>query len=178
MDNPTDKESGQALKERDSDAPPRRLGRRISVSEPTPETLGPRDYADAFEVARDPADPRSAERWARDGFEGLPYPARSFVLFVHRHVFGFDLGSWESPDHVFGWEIVESEPLVLHLRADSGLMQGRMVWRLHEDRLVMNTYLRYGRRRTASSIWAVLGNIHRGGSPGLLGLAARGFRRG
>jgi hypothetical protein len=47
-----------------------------------------------------------------------------------------------------------------------------MVWRLHHERLVMTTFLRYEMRRTAPVVWAVIGNIHRGGAPYLLRLAA------
>jgi hypothetical protein len=37
---------------------------------------------------------------------------------------------------------------------------------------VMTTFFQYKKRRTASAVWAVLGNIHRGGGPYLLELAA------
>ena len=47
-----------------------------------------------------------------------------------------------------------------------------MVWRLHRERLVMTTFLQYETPRTASAVWAVLGNVHRGGAPYLLKLAA------
>lgn len=53
-----------------------------------------------------------------------------------------------------------------------------MVWRLHHERLVMTTFFQYEMRRTASVVWAVLGNIHRGGAPYLLGLAAKTAREG
>jgi hypothetical protein len=132
------------------------------------------DYADAFEVARSPTDLRSAEQWARDGFGRLPFAARQSVLLIHRWVLGFPLGPWSSPEHVFGWRIVTSEPELLHLEARSTLLTGHMVWRLHHERLVMSTFLQYEMRRTASVVWAVIGNIHRGGAPYLLELAATG----
>jgi hypothetical protein len=130
------------------------------------------DYADAFEVTGSPTDRRSAEQWARDGFERLPLATRRSVLLLHRWVLGFTLGPWSSPEHVFGWRIVTSEPELLHLEARSTLLTGHMVWRLHHERLVMTTFFRYEKRRTASVVWAVLGNIHRGGAPYLLALAA------
>jgi hypothetical protein len=154
-----------------SDARPR--GHRVAVSETPPFTATSPDYADAFEVARSPTDRRSAEQWARDGFERLPVPTRRSVLLIHRWVLGFPLGPWSSPEHVFGWRIVTSEPELLHLEARSTLLAGHMVWRLHHERLVMTTFFQYERRRTASVVWALLGNIHRGGAPYLLALAGR-----
>ncbi len=142
------------------------------MSETPPSTVASPDYADAFEVARSPTDRRSAEQWARDGFERLPVTTRRSVLLIHRWILGFRLGPWVSSNHVFGWQIVTSEPELLHLEARSTLLTGHMVWRLHHERLVMTTSFQYKKRRTASVVWAVLGNIHRGGAPYLLRLAA------
>lgn len=142
------------------------------VSETPPSTVASPDYADAFEVMRSPTDRRSAEQWARDGFERLPVTTRRSLLLVHRWILGFSLGSRASSNHVFGWRIVTSEPELLHLQARSTLLSGHMVWRLHHERLVMTTFLQYEMRRTASVVWAVIGNVHRGGAPYLLELAA------
>jgi hypothetical protein len=67
----------------------RQRGHRTAVSETPPSPAASPDYADAFEVTRIPTDQRSAEQWARDGFERLPLAARRSVLFVHRWVLGF-----------------------------------------------------------------------------------------
>jgi hypothetical protein len=150
----------------------RRRGHRVAVTEDPPFPGALPDYADAFEVPRSPTDQRSAEQWARDGFGRLPLAARQSVLLLHRWVLGFPLGPWSSPEHVFGWRIVTSEPELLHLEARSTLLRGHMVWRLHDERLVMTTFFQYKKRRTASAVWAVLGHIHRGGGPYLLELAA------
>jgi hypothetical protein len=143
------------------------------VTENPPSAAVSPDYADAFEVGRSPTDRRSAERWARDGFERLPTATRQSALLAHRWILGFQLGPWASPDHVFGWRIATSQPDLLHLEARSRLLSGLMVWRLHSSRLVMTTFLRYEMPRTAAGIWAVVGNVHRGGAPHLLQLAAR-----
>lgn len=147
---------------------------RVAVSETPPSTVASLDYADAFEVTRSPTDRRSAEQWARDGFERLPVSARRSGLLAHRWILGFSLGPWTSSSHVFGWRIVTSEPELLHLEAQSTLLSGHMVWRLHRERLVMTTFLQYEMRKTASAIWAVIGNVHRGSAPHLLQLAAHG----
>jgi hypothetical protein len=144
---------------------------RVVVAETPPFTGAAPDYADAFAVTRSPTDQRSAEQWARDGFERLPRALRRPGLFVHRRVLGFHLGPWSSPEHIFGWRIVTSRPDFLHLEARSSLLRGHMVWRLHHERLVMTTFLRYEMHRTASVVWAVLGNFHRR-APYLLALAA------
>jgi hypothetical protein len=145
---------------------------RVAVTEKPPSVVPSPDYADAFEVTRSPSDRRSAERWARDGFERLPVAARRSGLLAHRWILGFRLGPWTSPDHVFGWQIATSEPELLHLEARSTLLSAHMVWRLHDTRLVMSTFLRYETHRTASVVWAALGNVHRGAAPHLLELAA------
>lgn len=150
----------------------RKQAHRVVVSETPPSTVASPDYADAFEISRSPTDQGTAEQWARNGFERLPFAARRSVLLLHRWILGFPLGPWSSPEHVFGWRIVTSEPELLHLEARSALLTGHMVWRLHHERLVMTTFLQYKRRRTASVVWAVLGNIHRGGAPYLLRLSA------
>lgn len=147
-------------------------GHRVAVTEKPPLAVSSPDYADAFEVARRPTDQRSAERWARDGFERLPMATRRSVLLAHRWILGFHLGPWASPDHVFGWRIALSGPELLHLEARSRLFSGHMVWRLHDTRLAMTTFLQYEMQRTASAVWAAVGNVHRGGAPHLLDLAA------
>jgi hypothetical protein len=144
---------------------------RVAVAEDPPAPGALPDYADAFEIERSESDTRSAERCARDGFGRLPLAARRSVLFLHSWVLGFPLGPWSSPRHVFGWRIVSARPELLHLEARSALLSGHMVWRTAQERLVMSTFLYY-QRQSAAAVWAMLGNIHRGGAPYLLGLAA------
>ncbi len=144
---------------------------RVAVAENPPSPGALPDYADSFAIEKNKSDARSAERYARDGFERLPLAARRSVLLLHRWVLGFPLGPWSSPEHVFGWRIVSSHRELLHLEARSTLLTGHMVWRTAQEQLVMSTFLYY-QRRSASVVWAVLGNIHRGGAPYLLRLAA------
>lgn len=127
------------------------------MTEPLPAGFVHPDPIDAFEVARQAADQRSAEECARDGFERQPLPAGRGGLIVHRWALGFQLGPWASPDHAFGWKIVISEPEVLDLEARSRMLSGHMVWRLDDTRLTMTTLLRYEMRRMGSAVWAVLG---------------------
>jgi hypothetical protein len=137
-----------------------------------PPTAAVPDYADAFAVARRAADQRSPERWSRDGFGRLPVVTRQAGLLAHRLPLGFRLGPWDSPDHVFGWRIARSEPDLLHLEARGRWLSGDMVWRLHDTRLVMSTFVRYEMPRTGRLVWTTLGGLHRASTPYLLRLAA------
>lgn len=148
-------------------------GRPATVSEGVPFSDGIADYADAFEISRSQSDNRHPERWARDGFENLPLKSRRSGMFAHRHLLGFRLGPWSSLDHIFGWRIAESQPDVLRLVATGKIMEGHMVWRLKDDRMVMTTFVKYNKPKLAAGIWAFAGRIHRNAVPGLLKLAAK-----
>jgi hypothetical protein len=150
----------------------RKRGHRVDVTESPPPGVAPPDYGDAFEVVRSPTDPRSAEDWARDGFGRLPVATREAGLLAHRLLLGFRLGPWGSPDHIFGWTIETSEPDLLHLEARSRWLTGHMVWRLHDTRLEMTTFIRYEMLRTGLLVWGAVGNVHRASAPDLLRLAA------
>jgi hypothetical protein len=160
----------------DADSRAQRRAHRVVATETLPPSVAAADYVDAFEVGRDPTDRRSAEQWAREGVGRLPETTRRPLLLTHRWILGFRLGPWSSPDHILGWRIVTSEPELLHLEALSYLFRGHMLWRLYPDRLVMTTFLEYEMRGVAPAIWGVVGNVHRNGSPYLLGLAAKGAR--
>jgi len=146
-------------------------GRPTKVHESFPVLGSKPDYADAFEIDRSPSDTRNAETWARNGFDKLPLKSRKSGMLAHRYLLGFRLGPWSSSDHIFGWHIAESKPDVLHLEAKGKIMEGHMVWRLKDDRLVMSTFLKYN-IPLAAGIWAFAGRIHRSSAPGLLSLAA------
>lgn len=156
-----------------SGANPSMQGSPTSVTESFPAAGGSPDYADAFEIGRNPSDNRHAEQWARAGFESLPLRSRQSGMFAHRHLLGFQLGPWSSSEHIFGWHITESQPDVLHLEAKGNIMDGHMIWRLQDDRLVMTTFVKYNKPKLAAAIWAFAGRIHRRSVPGLLRLAAK-----
>jgi hypothetical protein len=94
-------------------------------------------------------------------------------MLAHRYLLGFSLGPWSSPGHIFGWKVASSQPEVLHLEAKGSVMDGHMIWRLSESRLVMTTFVKYKKPRLAAAIWSFAGNIHRAGVPGLLKCAAK-----
>jgi len=145
---------------------------RITVTEPCPVAGETPDYADAFEISRGKTDTRTAEQWAREAFGKLSESARRSGMLAHRHVLGFELGPWSSPQHLFGWSIVSSKPERLHLQARGARMVGHMVWRIDGERFVMSTFVHYKKRTQAALIWAFAQRIHHNAVPDLLGRAA------
>lgn len=148
-------------------------GYRIPVETGAPWASTAPDYADSFAVRRSGSDPRSAEQWARDGFERLPSSSRRFGLLAHRWLLGFHLGPFTSVNHIFGWRIVTSRPELLHLQAQGPRLTGHMLWQVEDERLVMTTFVQYENRFVGPAIWAIVGIIHRDAVPGLLALAVR-----
>lgn len=148
------------------------VGRPVAVFEPFPGSGGGYDYADAFEIPRRAADTRSAEAWARDGFGRMPANSLRKGMLAHRHLLGFELGPAFSPEHIFGWHIRESHEGLLHLFAHGPRMDGHMLWRLLDDRLVMSTFVKFNKPVVAACIWSFAGKIHRDSVPGLLKRAA------
>ena len=149
------------------------LGQRVEVTEPNPTVGATADYVDAFEIARADTDPRSAEQWARDGFEKLPLASRRAGMLAHRHLLGFDLGPFSSPQHLFGWRVVRSQQDVLHLAAEGRRMQADMIWRLQDGHLRMTTFVHYRQPIQAALVWLIAGRVHRKAVPNLLRSAAR-----
>jgi hypothetical protein len=143
----------------------------VALTEAPPHGVSP-DYADAFAVARRAEDRRSAERWARDGFGEIPAFTRQGGLLAHGLLLGFRLGPWDSPDHVFGWRIVTSEPELLHVEAHGPWLSGHMIWRLHDARLTMSTFIHHEMPGVGALVWTTLGGVHRASAPYLLRLAA------
>jgi hypothetical protein len=146
---------------------------RVQVTEKHPTGEGFADYADAFEISKSKSDQRTVEQWARDGFGGLPLSTRKAGMLAHRHMLGFRLGPWSSPEHIFGWRIVSSQPKVLHLEARGERLVGHMLWRAQDERLVMTTFVHFKKALQSPLVWAIAAPIHRRGVPNLLRLAAK-----
>jgi hypothetical protein len=147
--------------------------RRVAVTEPNPSAGAVADYADVFEIEQAATDQRSAEQWARDGFGKLPLHTQRAGMRAHRYLLGFALGPFSSPQHLFGWQVVRSQPTLFHLTAAGPRMQADMVWRLYEGHLRMTTFVHYRQPIRAALIWLVAGRIHRKAVPNLLRAAAK-----
>ena len=141
--------------------------RAVVVTDPLIESDS-YDYADAFEIEIPQADTRSPEQLFRDASGGGPQVLR-WVPFVHQWVLRFRLGPASSPNHIFGWRIVTSEPDVIRIEADGPLMRGVIVGRRDStSTAVLTTYIFYVRRAQARVIWALVGPLHRRVAPRLL----------
>jgi hypothetical protein len=129
------------------------------------------DYADAFEIDLPQAETRSPGELFRATVDDASF--MPLVVLAHRWVLRFRLGPLSSPDHLFGWRLVASEPDVIRLEADRPMMRGIIIGR-RESRstAVLTTYVTYVRRGPARVIWALVGPVHRGVAPHLLERAA------
>ena len=146
---------------RDQSAP---RARRIPVVAEEPLIGSDRyDYADAFEIRLPEPDACSAEQFARCALEQAPWPVRWTVRIAQRYLLRLRLGPHSSPDHVFGWKILTSEPDVIHLEAVSPLLgRGVLVGRkVDPTRVVITTYVFYTRPAPARVAWTIAGPLHR-----------------
>ena len=147
--------------------PPRlRAPRAGRVPVPSGEPLigsDPYDYADAFEIRLRESDARSAEEFARCALEEPLWPVRGTVWIAHRYLLRLRLGPRSSPDHLFGWKILTSQPDVIHLEAVSPLLgRGVIVGRRPDPtRTVVTTYVFFTRPALGRVLWAVAGPLHR-----------------
>ena len=132
------------------------------------------DYADAFEVALGATDGRSAEEMVRAGQESVPRWLGVVVLLVHRHVLRLELAPLSAPNHLLGWEIVDSQPDSIRLRAAGPLLDGVLVARrVPPSTAVLETFVNYRRPVPARAVWTAVAPIHRAVAPFLLRRAAR-----
>jgi hypothetical protein len=126
------------------------------------------DYADAFEIELADADRRTPEQLFRAALERAR-SAPPLIPLVHKHVLRFHLGPLTSPDHLFGWRIVASEPDLIRLEAQGPLMRGIIIGRrVFPSTAVLTTYVIYVQRMRGRVIWALVGPLHRMIAPYLL----------
>nr|WP_231588649.1 DUF2867 domain-containing protein [Mycobacterium nebraskense] len=105
------------------------------------------DYVDVFEVPLPQGDSRTAEETFRDAVGRRPGAGGGVVSWIHRHVLGFRLGPYSSPDHIIGWTITRSDDDELVLTARGPLMHGELTLRRQDDRRAsLTTRVQYCRR--------------------------------
>jgi hypothetical protein len=130
------------------------------------------DYADSFEIELAETDARTPEQLFRTALERAP-SLPPLVPVVHRYVLRFRLGPLASPQHLFGWRVVTSEPDVIRLEADGPLMRGIIIGRrASRSTAVLTTYVYYRQRARARVIWEFIGPLHRRVAPYLLQFGA------
>jgi hypothetical protein len=119
------------------------------------------DYADAFEIALEPADGRTAEEFARSCLEEVSAPLRTLIWRIHRHVLRFRLETQGAPGHVLGWTVARSEPDVVELTATGPLALGFIVGRrTGPDRCQIITAVRY-EHAAAPVVMKAISPLHR-----------------
>jgi hypothetical protein len=136
------------------------------------------DYTDVFEAPIPDGDLRTAEQSLRDAVGDEPGAGGTVVVWIHRHILGFRLGPYSSPDHIIGWPILSSDHDEIVLAAHGPLMQGQLTLRRQDGRrATLTTRLHYRRKVTAGAVWTVVGPLHRVIAPRLIERAAhRGLR--
>jgi hypothetical protein len=89
------------------------------------------------------------------------------------------LRPYSSPEHVIGWTIVRSDRDEMVLAADGPLMRGQLRLRREDGpRAVLTTRLHYRHKIAASTVWLVVGPLHRTVAPRLMQrIARRGVSR-
>ena len=130
--------------------------------EPDPLVVGSPDYADAFEIAVDPDDPRSAEDFARDALTGAPPLVYWTIYLAHRFVVRFDLGPRRSPAHIIGWTVTHRDPDAVRLETDGPIARGVIVGRRPEPtRTMVTTSVFFKIRPLARTLMPLVGPVHR-----------------
>jgi hypothetical protein len=142
----------------------------VSDSSRALDTLTAPDYEISFELSIGPADVRTAEGWARACFERASRPVRWFLVGGWRFGLGLKLGPRPSTSHVLGWRIETSSPEVVILEARSRLMTAHNLLEVHDDRVVVTTFVRY-EKRAARWLWLAASQLHRLIVPRLLNRA-------
>jgi hypothetical protein len=127
------------------------------------------DYTDVFEVPILDGDLRTAEQMFRDALGDEPAAGGSLVLWIHRHVLGFRLGPYSSPDHITGWPIMRSDHDEIALTTSGPLMRGELTLRRQDGRrATLTTRVHYRRKIAARAVWAMVGPLHRAAAPRLV----------
>jgi hypothetical protein len=122
------------------------------------------DYQDAFSLETTVV--RTPEEWTRLVLDSAPNVLRSFVRYAHLAL-GLRLGPRGSPDHLWGWTVLQSGPEAFVLGADGGLGTPRIVVLTPPGGLVFATILRFSGFR-ARLVWAGVAPIHRAVARSLL----------
>lgn len=136
-------------------------------------TLDDPSYTYACEIARDRADERSAEEWARAVIEDAPSALRWFIVAGWIGGLWLRLAPRRAPDQILGWKIITNTPAVVASGVESYLLTARLVVEVGEASVTHATFVRF-EHRLGRIAWAIAQPIHRRVIPYLL---ARGATR-
>jgi Protein of unknown function (DUF2867) len=134
------------------------MTRAKAITAQDPGVLARPDYLDATEHA---AGGRTAEDWASATFEGAPWPVPLVLRLGWKRGLGLRLGPYPATGHVLGWPVFESGPDRTVLGVESAVLgHCRLVFEVGEDRLLLTTAIRYG-KRASRPVWTVVAPVHR-----------------
>ena len=88
-----------------------------------------------------------------------------------RYGLGLRFGPRSSPEHVFGWAIIDRAPDSITIESRSWLLTSRLLFRVEDARASVSTFVRYN-RQIAKVIWPPVSILHRQILPRLLRRAA------
>jgi hypothetical protein len=145
-----------------------------ALSQPVQSGETAADYSDVFEAPIPNGDLRTAEQSFRDAVGDEPGAGGNVIGWIHRHILGFRLGPYSSPDHIIGWPILRSDHDEIVLAAHGPLMHGQLTLRRQDGRrATLTTRLHYRRKIAAGAVWAMVGPLHRVLAPRLIERTAR-----
>ncbi len=75
-----------------------------------------------------------------------PVTLRWFLLIGFRYDLGLRFGPQPSPEHVFGWAIIDRTPDSLTLESHSWLLTSRLVFGREQSRVSVSTFVRFDKK--------------------------------
>jgi hypothetical protein len=121
------------------------------------DTLANPNYAVAFVVPA--TDTRTPEQWARAVFEAVSAGVRWYLRIGWKYGLWLRLGPSSSPQHVAGWQIVESTSQVIIIEAESPLLVAHNVIQVGNDGVSLTTSVRY-ERWLGRVLWSIAAPLH------------------
>jgi hypothetical protein len=130
------------------------------------------NYADSFAAEIATGDDRTPEQWAHAVFEEAPRPVRWFLLAGFRYGLNLRLAPRTSPEHVFGWAILDRSPDSITIESRSWYLTSRLLFETDPAHVKLSTHVRYD-KPIAKALWPPVSILHRQILPRLLRHAAR-----
>jgi hypothetical protein len=135
------------------------MARQVAVptSVASADLLDRVDYADALTAASTAR--RTPEQWGRLAMEGAHPALRVVVRGAHRLLL-LRLAPTGSPDHIWGWTVLERDPERFVLGVEGPLLTPRLVVTTVSGEVTVSTLIRFD-HPVATAVWAVVSPVHR-----------------
>ncbi len=135
-------------------------------------TLGRIDYENAFSVAADPTDRRSAEQWARTMNESPPTAQRAFIWYGWKAL-SARLGPYPSDDYVLGYQIKANDQDCICFSVEWALgLTCDLVLSVAPESATLGSFVEL-KRPAARIVWPIVALLHERIVPYWLSRAAR-----